>query len=236
MRLIAHRCGTDRYPEQSMQAARFSLSENVDFIEMDVRFTREGIPVICHDSDVGRVFGVAGKVEDMDLAFFLSLRNAQRADCVTYTLDTVFEEGLCPALLHLKCDGDRLDKVLERIAAHGAQKKVVIGIGAPEAVAQIKRFDSAIRVLSFMHTEADMDSFLQSECEFIRLWEPWLTQAKIDRVHAAGKEVWVMSGTYDTVGYTDWANLKKWHDMGADGVLINEILTAKSVMQKEGIL
>lgn len=41
LKLIAHRSGTDRYPEQSRRAARFSLSQNVDFVEMDVRFTRE---------------------------------------------------------------------------------------------------------------------------------------------------------------------------------------------------
>ena len=101
MKLIAHRSGTDRYPEQSMQAARFSLSENVDFVEMDVRFTREGIPVICHDPDVERVYGVKGRVEDITLKTFLSLRNKAEPENATFTLDTVFEEKLIPALLHL---------------------------------------------------------------------------------------------------------------------------------------
>ena len=116
------------------------------------------------------------------------------------------------------------------------QKNVVCGIGDPAAVKHIKTFDPDIRVLAFMHTEADMNSFLASDCEFIRLWEGWVTQEKIDRIHAAGKEVWVMSGTFDTVGYTDWSNLKKWYDMGVEGVLVNEILKAKAVMQAVGIL
>ena len=232
LKLIAHRSGTDRYPEQSRRAARFSLSQNVDFVEMDVRFTREGVPVICHDPNVERVFGVNCRVEDMSIEEFLKLKNREQPEDRTFTLDTVFEEQLVPVLLHLKCDGKDLQTVLDHIAQYNMQDKVVIGIGDPLAVAQIKAFDSRIRVLAFMHTEADMETFLSSACEFIRLWEPWLTQEKIDRVHAAGKEVLIMSGTFDTVGYTDLANLKKWARMGVQAVLINEILKAKAVLEE----
>lgn len=202
---------------------------------MDVRFTREGIPVICHDPDVERVFGVKGCVEDMNLETFLNLRNRNEPESRTFTLDTVFEEKLVPVLLHLKCDGQALQTVLDHIASYNMQENVVIGIGDPAAVVQIKAFDPRIRVLAFMHTEADMESFLASECEYIRLWEMWVTQEKIDRIHAAGKEVWVMSGTFATVGYTDWSNLKKWESMGVQAVLVNEIVKAKAVMQEEGL-
>lgn len=41
------------------------------------------------------------------------------------------------------------------------------------------------------------------------------------------EKVWIMSGSPTTVGYTDWANLNLWKQIGADGVLINEILKAK---------
>lgn len=232
LKLIAHRSGTDRYPEQSRQAARFSLAQNVDFVEMDVRFTREGVPVICHDPNTERVYGVNRQVADMSLAQFLELKNREQPENRTLTLDMVFEERLVPVLLHLKCDGQDLQTVLVHIARYGMQEKVVIGIGDPEAVAQIKAFDSRIRVLAFMHTEADMEKFLCSECEFIRLWEPWLTQEKIDRIRAAGKEVWVMSGTFETVGRTDLSNLKKWEHMGVSAVLVNEVLKAKAVLEE----
>ena len=40
-----------------------------------------------------------------------------------------------------------------------------------------------------------------------------------------------MSGTHSTVGYTDLANIRRWKDMGVDGVLINEIVKAKDAMR-----
>lgn len=39
----------------------------------------------------------------------------------------------------------------------------------------------------------------------------------------SGKKLWIMSGDYDTVGYTDKANIEKWAQIGADAVLVNNV-------------
>lgn len=232
MKLIAHRAGTDKYPEQSMAAVRFSLSQGADMAEIDVRLTRDGVPVICHDDNVERVYGVNSLVGDMTLTEFLSLRNRHDPAVATYTLAMALEQQLRPLLLHVKCDNRaQWPVILDTIRRYGAQEHVVLGIGDPGAVALIKAFDPRLRVLAFMHGLEDLDDFLATPCEYIRLWEHWLTQADLDRVHARGKEVWVMSGAYDTVGYTDWANLRRWESMGVDRVLINEILKGLAYMK-----
>lgn len=234
MKLIAHRAGTDRCPEQSMQAAAYSLSRGADLVELDVRFTRDAAPVICHDPNALRLFGVDREIQTMELPEFLTLRNRSDMEIAAYTLDAAFQAGLVPALLHLKCDAQQLTAVLERVARFHFQERVVLGLGDPQAVQTIKRFDPRIRVLAFMHQEADMDAFLASACEYVRLWEPWVTQEKIERIHSFGKEVWIMSGTPETVGYTELSNLKKWEAMGADAVLINEIEKAQDALGREG--
>ena len=48
-------------------------------------------------------------------------------------------------------------------------------------------------------------------------------EERIDRIHGAAKQCWVMSGTQNRPGYTDPASLLHWRGMGVDGVLINEI-------------
>lgn len=57
MELIAHRAGTDRYPELTLDAARYSLQAGAAYVELDIRFTREDIPVISHDDNAQRLFG-----------------------------------------------------------------------------------------------------------------------------------------------------------------------------------
>ena len=124
---IAHRAGTDRYPEQSMEAAAFSLAHGADFVELDVRFTADGAPVICHDPSALRMFGVDCAVADMTLETFLRLRNRSHPQIAAYSLKDAFEAGLVPALLHLKCDAQALDTVLEHVARFGYQERVVLG-------------------------------------------------------------------------------------------------------------
>lgn len=231
---IAHRAGTDRYPEQSMEAAAFSLAHGADFVELDVRFTADGAPVICHDPGALRMFGVDCAVTDMTLETFLRLRNRSHPQIAAYSLKDAFEAGLVPALLHLKCDAQALDTVLEHVARFGYQERVVLGIGDPQAVARIKGFDPRIRVLAFMHTQADLEDFLASACEYVRLWEPWVTYEKIARIRASGKQAWIMSGAPQTVGYTAPSNLKKWAEMGAQAVLVNEVVKAVALLGEGG--
>ncbi len=228
MILIAHRAGTDRYPEQSLDSASFSLSEGADFVELDVRYTQDkSIPVICHDANALRVFGIDKEIEMMSLPEFLGLRHLSSPSTGVYTLEDLLREDMHPLLLHIKSSLDLYGPILDLIHKYSVEDEVVLGVQEINGVYAVKDDDEAIRVLSFMHAESDFDEYLDSPCEYIRLWENWVVQEKIDKAHSFGKKVWVMSGTAKTVGRTEWCNLKKWESMGVDGVLIDEFLKAR---------
>ena len=54
MLIIGHRGITSVAPENSLKALRAGLDANVDMLEFDVRITRDGIPVVIHDSTLFR--------------------------------------------------------------------------------------------------------------------------------------------------------------------------------------
>ena len=59
MRIIGHR-GTPtcpRHPENTLQAIRAALDAGADGVEIDVQATRDGVLVLAHDPDLGRVLG-----------------------------------------------------------------------------------------------------------------------------------------------------------------------------------
>ncbi|HEX2076032.1 MAG TPA: glycerophosphodiester phosphodiesterase [Geodermatophilus sp.] len=59
MRVIGHR-GTPTGPrssENTLPALRAALEAGADGFEIDVRATRDGVLVLCHDPDLGRVLG-----------------------------------------------------------------------------------------------------------------------------------------------------------------------------------
>lgn len=224
MKIIAHRAGTDRYPEQSQASIRHSLALGADYAEVDIRFTKDGIPVICHDANVQRVFGQDANVRDLLLEEFLALRYTADPGMRAYSLEHLLAGAPGPLLLHYKAYvPEELDGILALIRQYRSQEACVLGLVAPEAVAQVRALDARIVTLSFMKEEEALDAFLQSDVQIIRLWEAWVTQERINRIHGAAKQCWVMSGTQNRPGYTDPASLLHWRGMGVDGVLINEI-------------
>lgn len=224
MKIIAHRAGTDRFPEQSMASIRHSFAMGADYVEVDVRFTKDGVPVICHDANVGRVFGLDAEVSSLSLAAFLSLRHRADPAMGTYTLEQLFEANPAPLLLHYKSYvKEQLTQVLKLIRLYGMQERAMLGVEAIAAVEQVKAFDPGIRVLAFMPTVFDLDAFLGTDADVIRLWENWVKQEYVERIHGTRKECWIMAGAHESVGYTDIRNLETWGKMGIDGVLLNEI-------------
>ena len=65
--VIAHRGGTGA-PENTLAAFRHAIALGVDYIEMDVRVTRDGHLVLMHDPTVDRTTNGKGAVSDLDLA------------------------------------------------------------------------------------------------------------------------------------------------------------------------
>ncbi len=59
---IAHRGGTYATPESTLAAFGSALKQRVDGIEFDIQFTRDGMPVVMHDSRVNRTTNCTGYV------------------------------------------------------------------------------------------------------------------------------------------------------------------------------
>ena len=71
---IAHRGGAGLAPENSLAAIRRALELGVDGIELDVRLSRDGHPMVIHDATVDRTMEGRGRVSTMSLAALQALR------------------------------------------------------------------------------------------------------------------------------------------------------------------
>ncbi len=65
--ITAHRGSALKAPENTLSAIEQAIEDGADYIEIDVRMTADGVPVLWHDSDMRRVFGLAGKISDITL-------------------------------------------------------------------------------------------------------------------------------------------------------------------------
>ena len=85
LRYISHRGFTPLAPENSIPGFEYAGMLRQWAIETDVRITRDGKLVCCHDADVSRMFGEAGKVEEMSFEQISGLRfcSGNRLECFT---------------------------------------------------------------------------------------------------------------------------------------------------------
>lgn len=62
-RIVAHRGGAREAPENTLASLAHAVACGADGIELDVRLTADGVPVVFHDDDLGRFGGGAARVD-----------------------------------------------------------------------------------------------------------------------------------------------------------------------------
>lgn len=67
-RIIAHRGHKVAAPEQTLAAFELAIELGATMLEADLRFTRDGVPVLMHDRLLDRTTSGKGQVADMDWA------------------------------------------------------------------------------------------------------------------------------------------------------------------------
>ena len=65
--VFAHRGGGGLYPENTLEAFRYSAKIGVDVLELDVHSTSDGALVVMHDGSVDRTTDGSGKISEMTL-------------------------------------------------------------------------------------------------------------------------------------------------------------------------
>src|SRR5690606_8719300 len=64
VKVIAHR-GDWTAPENTVRAVRSAIEKGVDFVEVDVQMTKDGVLVLHHDEHLQRVAGISKRVGDL---------------------------------------------------------------------------------------------------------------------------------------------------------------------------
>ncbi len=91
MEIIAHRGSSVRALENSREAFSLALQQGADRIELDVRASRDGVPVVLHDERLGRTTTGHGRVADLTWEELsgVRLRNGEPLLSLAEALDTL---------------------------------------------------------------------------------------------------------------------------------------------------
>ena len=72
-RLVAHRGWPSRIPENTLPSLAAAIERGARALEIDIQLTRDGVPVLFHDRELGRCATGQGAIADFDLASLAAL-------------------------------------------------------------------------------------------------------------------------------------------------------------------
>lgn len=147
MRIYAHRGASADFPEHTMQAYQGAVDQGADGFECDVRLSKDGIPVLWHNSSMLERAGNDGLIAEMDF------RQIKIAYPEVLTLDLLVDfaiekkKGLLIETKHPVISGNKVEEVVVDILNKKcALSKIDVSVMSFSwmAIEKIKRLDSRI--------------------------------------------------------------------------------------------
>ena len=218
--VIAHRGGKGLAPENTLAAFRRATALGVDVLEMDLRQSADGVPIVLHDRRVDRTTDGSGSVANLNWAALRQL-DAGAGECIP-TFDQVLQTAASSLRLnvHLKATGDErlVPAVVSAIVRADALDRAYLATDAA-TWQQARAIEPRLTGCHLGPHPRNTPEFLATTnalgCRIVQLDWRLLTADYVARAHALAIEVHAMHlvANHDDVVY---ANVPP---TGADAVL-----------------
>lgn len=139
--VAAHRGFHTVVPENSIASIEKAIRHNIDIVEVDIRVSKDGIPVLMHDETVDRTTNGSGKLTLFDLhelKELLLLHQGEETHHRVPTLEEALEAGNGKIIFDLDLKTTQVEKIIEVVEETGAHESVIF-------------FDSDWEVLEKIH-------------------------------------------------------------------------------------
>jgi len=237
--VIAHRGNSVSAPENTLAAIREAIDLGSDCVEVDVRCTKDGVPVLHHDPAVGRTAGGKGNVADLTLAEIRTLdAGAWKGEHYRGERIPSLEEALLEArgktniVAEVKVDcAEQIREVVRRLH---------IGRGLYFASFRQDYIQKLYRMLPMFdivwvltapewlgyNAASAIETATESDVRVIALPVPALTQPSVACAHEVGLGVW----TYACDTREDF---RKAIEAAADGIVTGHPADLLALMESE---
>ncbi len=230
-RVWAHRGDSAHEPENTLAAFDRARRAGADGIELDVRFDRDRTVVVFHDSDLTRLTGRPGRMEDLTGAERMELRVGGHP--VPTLAEVLGELGELEVDVEIKAIrpgrmGELAQATAEVIRASGRADQVLVSSFDPFALMQFHRHLPEVALAYLFHDEQP----LPLRRGWVGNWmgasvfhpqHTLCTEQSVKAWHAAGVplNVWTVD---------DPDELRRLAKLGVDGVFCNDPAHAIAVL------
>lgn len=135
--VVGHRGASGYEPENTIRSIRRAIEMGVDAVEVDVRLTADGYPVVIHDETVDRTTNGKGRVDEMTLDE-IRLLDAGKGEKIP-TIDEVLDEVRGKVFLYIELKvAEAALPVLDRVLEREMLDEVLFISFLPEALSRVK--------------------------------------------------------------------------------------------------
>lgn len=228
IKLIAHRGASSEAPENTLNAMRKAVELGVDYIELDVRLTHDGVPIVIHDAAVSRTTNnkPSGYVYELTFEQIAQLDagswfDKRFADEKIPTLKQVLEmeRNQTGVMIEVKAGLQPPEIIVDAVLgvideSNQNTAGIVIGSFSISIVGELQKRAPHLRIMGIIEKENMVSEFIRREVKLLALWYKLVTPAFIREMHDQGIEVWTF-----TVDDPKTANFLK--SAGIDGIITN---------------
>jgi glycerophosphoryl diester phosphodiesterase len=223
--VVAHRGASSRVLENSPAAIALAASDGADMIEIDVRLSADGEPVVMHDARTGRTARENLRVETASSARLkrVRLKNGEFLPFLSDALAIV--AGTVPLNIEIKSDGGA-EAVCRVLAASGYRGKVALSSRRRGEclAARLLRPDLPCGLVTGRPSASDIAFCLRHALSSIHPAHRALSLLRIRKVKAAG--LLLLPYTVD-----DPAIFLRLVAAGADGVFSNRARELRAALR-----
>ena len=235
--IMAHRGYSAEAPENTIPAFQMCIDNRFSAAELDVQMLGDGTVVVLHDDNLKRTTGVNknvwevtyDEIKDLDNGSFF---DSSFAGTTIPTLDDVIRlAGYGNDKLYLNIEIKRnghddgiVEKVIEIIKKNNYMDYCDVTSQDYETLEEVRKADPGILTA---YTSAIGIGNLESldAADIISIQETFATYENIDRIHRAGKRVFVWT-------VNEEETMKKLVSLNVDAILTNDPALCRTVIDK----
>ncbi|MCS7461395.1 glycerophosphodiester phosphodiesterase [Paenibacillus doosanensis] len=201
VRGIAHRGYPVRYPENTLVSFQAACELSYSHLELDVQLSKDGVPVVIHDTSVDRMTDGSGRVQDLTLAELkqLTVGGSERIPTLEEALELL--NGRLIVDIELKQMGDLYpgleEAVIQTVKKKGMQEQVFLTSFDHYSLARVRELDDRIDI-GLINQGASPAFFpwaREMKCGYMSIYYPYMTEEFIRRCER--EHVQLISWTVD---------------------------------------
>jgi glycerophosphoryl diester phosphodiesterase len=232
IQITSHRGFSQNVPENTLPAIEKAIEEQADYIEIDVRVTRDGELVLLHDSNLKRTTGLDKYIWELDYSQVALLDAGSWVD-ESYretripTLEEVLELCKGKAILNVELkymneEEGLEEKAVELIKKHDMEWQCVISSSSLTCLERVKELDPDLQtgyILYQLHNGLSTNETI----DFFSMKSSLVTKSVVQKIHQDGKKLYVW-----TVNSKN--ELERLKRLGVDNIITDNPAYAREVL------